>query len=138
MWGSLLRVSLVFLIDLCVCDLCLSSHCMHVEGFNYRYCETCRAQLSQASAQGLLGSRRGSAIGVVGSRRGSVQPDPKAVAASSRRGSLVPVVPLGPNFGGMSTGQTKGGGGGVKGRGVSQPPARTGGGGVGGISGISM
>nr|ODN91829.1 hypothetical protein L203_01081 [Cryptococcus depauperatus CBS 7841] len=53
------------------------THALHVEAFAMRYCDACRAQLSIASAQGLLDSRR-NAFTVPSnpvSRRGSISHD---------------------------------------------------------------
>ncbi|WVR06613.1 hypothetical protein IAU60_003645 [Kwoniella sp. DSM 27419] len=60
------------------------THALHVETFTMRYCEACRVQLSIASAQGVLQSRRGSLM-------------PPGSRSVSRRNSLV-----GMNSGGHS------------------------------------
>ncbi|WVQ84943.1 hypothetical protein IAT38_007106 [Cryptococcus sp. DSM 104549] len=68
------------------------THALHVETFTMRYCDSCRAHLSIASAQGILNTRRDTlmAPSASASRRGSVSQDrsrPSIARSSSQPGS---------------------------------------------------
>lgn len=75
-----------------------SSHAVHVEGFNARYCDTCKTVLSYASALGLLQSRLASHAGSrqtsrQTSRRPSVSGNAAESAAPSRSQTQSPATP---------------------------------------------
>lgn len=61
------------------------THAVHVESMEKRYCESCRSQLSYASATGLMSNRRDSAN--ISSRRNSMTGNSRP---GSRRNSLIP------------------------------------------------
>ncbi|WOO83333.1 Beige 1 [Vanrija pseudolonga] len=74
------------------------SHAVHVEGFNARYCDTCKTVLSYASALGLLQSRLASHAGSrqtsrQTSRRPSVSGNAAESASPSRSQTQSPATP---------------------------------------------
>jgi hypothetical protein len=82
-------------------ELITSTHAVHVENFQSRYCESCRAQLSRGAHLGLLTQRRDSVISAsASSRRGSLAViSPGTSRPGSRRGSFLGGVP--PHLSGM-------------------------------------
>lgn len=75
--------------SLVVLLMLLRTHAVHVENFQSRYCEMCRAQLSRGAHLGLLSQRRDSVISA-SSRRGSLAvSNPSTSRPGSRRGSIL-------------------------------------------------
>lgn len=68
-----------------------STHAVHVENFQSRYCESCRSQLARGASLGLLSQRRDSVISAsASSRRGSLAfSNPSNSRPGSRRGSIL-------------------------------------------------
>lgn len=69
----------------------ISTHAVHVENFQSRYCESCRSHLVRGATLGLLAQRRDSVISAsASSRRGSLAfSNPSTSRPGSRRGSIL-------------------------------------------------
>ena len=69
----------------------VSTHAVHVENFQARYCESCRSHLVRGATLGLLSQRRDSVISAsASSRRGSLAfSNPSTSRPGSRRGSIL-------------------------------------------------